>query len=105
MKALLVNVAAGAAEVRSHRPESRRQTRKAKARLAGSLAPTGCNWLWSAFNVSNPGAVRVKIEQIEEDLRDAGGIAPRHRDQLMRLAELYRELRLTEKAVDILKGA
>ncbi len=57
------------------------------------------------INVSNPGAARVEIEQIEEDLRDAGGIAPRHRDQLMRLAELYRELRMTEKAVDILKGA
>jgi molecular chaperone DnaK (HSP70) len=57
------------------------------------------------INVSNPGAVRVEIEQIEEDLRDAGGFSARHRDKLMRLAELYRELRMTEKAVDILKGA
>ena len=57
------------------------------------------------INVSNPGAARVEIEQIEEDLRDAGGFAPRHRDQLMRLAELYRELRMTEKAIEILKGA
>ena len=56
------------------------------------------------INVSNPGAVRVEIEQIEEDLRDAGGFSARHRDKLMRLAELYRELRMTEKAVDILKA-
>ncbi len=57
------------------------------------------------INVSNPGAVRVEIEEIEEDLRDAGGLSARHRDKLMRLAELYRELRMLEKAVEVLKGA
>lgn len=57
------------------------------------------------INVSNPGAVRVEIEEIEEELRDAGGLNARHRDKLMRLAELYRELRMLEKAVDVLKGA
>jgi molecular chaperone DnaK (HSP70) len=57
------------------------------------------------INVSNPGAVRVEIEEIEEDLRDAGGLSARHRDKLMRLAELYRELRMLEKAVEVLKSA
>jgi Hsp70 protein/Tetratricopeptide repeat len=57
------------------------------------------------INVSNPGAVRVEIEEIEEDLRDAGGLSARHRDKLMRLAGLYRELRMTEKAVEVLKSA
>ena len=57
------------------------------------------------INVSNPGAARVEIEEIEEDLRDAGGLAVRHRDQLIRLAELYHELRMTEKACEVLKSA
>jgi molecular chaperone DnaK (HSP70) len=57
------------------------------------------------INVSNPGVVRVEIEEIEEDLRDAGGLNTRHRDKLMRLAELYRELRMLEKAVEVLKSA
>ncbi len=57
------------------------------------------------INVSNPGAARVEIEQIEEDLRDAGGLGPRHREKLMRLAELYRELRMIEKATEVLKSA
>jgi hypothetical protein len=57
------------------------------------------------INVSNPGAVRVEIEEIEEDLRDAGGLSARHRDKLTRLAELYRELRMLEKAVEVLKSA
>ena len=57
------------------------------------------------INVSNPGAVRVEIEEIEEDLRDAGGLSARHREKLMRLAELYRELRMIEKAVEVLKSA
>ena len=57
------------------------------------------------INVSNPGAVRVEIEEIEEDLRDAGGLSARHRDKLTRLAELYRELRMLEKAVEVLKNA
>ena len=57
------------------------------------------------INVSNPGAVRVEIEEIEEDLRDAGGLNARHRDKLTRLAELYRELRMVEKAVEVLKSA
>ena len=57
------------------------------------------------INVSTPGAVRVEIEEIEEDLRDAGGLSARHRDKLTRLAELYRELRMLEKAVEVLKGA
>jgi molecular chaperone DnaK len=57
------------------------------------------------INVSNPGAARVEIEVIEEELRDAGGFSARHRDKLMRLAELYRELRMIEKAVEVLKSA
>jgi len=57
------------------------------------------------INVSNPGATRVEIEQIEEELRDAGGLSARDRDKLMRLAELYRELRMLEKACEVLKGA
>jgi tetratricopeptide (TPR) repeat protein len=57
------------------------------------------------INVSNPGAARVEIEEIEEDLRDAGGLGARHRKQLMRLAELYHELRMVEKACEVLKSA
>lgn len=57
------------------------------------------------INVSNPGAARMEIEQIEEDLREAGGPSERHRDKLMRLAELYRELRMLERACEILKNA
>jgi molecular chaperone DnaK (HSP70) len=57
------------------------------------------------INVSNPGEARVEIERIEEELRDAGGPSARHRNTLMRLAELYRELRMVEKACEVLKGA
>lgn len=57
------------------------------------------------INVSNPGAARVEIELIEEELREAGGPGERHRDKLMRLAELYRELRMVEKACEFLKNA
>lgn len=56
------------------------------------------------INVSNPGETRVEIERIEEDLRDTG-ISARHRDTLVRLAELYRELRMVEKACEVLKSA
>jgi tetratricopeptide (TPR) repeat protein len=57
------------------------------------------------INVSNPGAARIEIEEIEEDLRDAGGLGVRHRDKLMRLAELYHDMRMVEKAVEVLKSA
>jgi len=57
------------------------------------------------INVSNPGAARIEIEEIEEDLRDAGGLGVRHRDKLMRLADLYHDLRMVEKAVEVLKSA
>lgn len=57
------------------------------------------------INVSNPGETRVEIERIEEELRDAGGAKARDRETLVRLAELYRELRMTEKACEVLKMA
>ena len=57
------------------------------------------------INVSNPGEARVEIERIEEALRDAGGPKARDRETLMRLAELYRELRMVEKACEVLKTA
>jgi len=57
------------------------------------------------INVSNPGEARMEIERIEEELREAGGVAAKDRDKLMRLAELYRELRMLEKACEVLRGA
>jgi hypothetical protein len=57
------------------------------------------------INVSNPGEARVEIERIEEELRDAGGAKGRDRETLVRLAELYRELRMVEKACEVLKTA
>jgi molecular chaperone DnaK len=57
------------------------------------------------INVSNPGEARVEIERIEEELRDAGGPKARDRETLVRLAELYRELRMVEKACEVLKTA
>lgn len=56
-------------------------------------------------SVASPGSDRMEIEQIEEELREAGGVGPRHRSQLLRLASLYRKLRMYEKAVEILKSA
>lgn len=56
-------------------------------------------------SVASPGNARMEIEQIEEELRDAGGPGPHHRSQLLRLASLYRQLRMYEKAVEILKSA
>ena len=57
------------------------------------------------INVSNPGETRVEIERIEEELRDAGGAKAGDRDTLVRLAMLYRELRMVEKACEVLKTA
>lgn len=57
------------------------------------------------INVMNPGEARMEIEQIEEEIRDAGGPAARHRNLLIRLAELYREIRMVEKACEALKTA
>lgn len=57
------------------------------------------------INVSNPGEARVEIERIEEELRDTGGPSAQHRIKLMRLAELYREVRMVEKACEVLKAA
>ena len=56
-------------------------------------------------NVANPGAIRVQIEEIEEELRDAGALGKRHSKQLLRLASLYREVRMLEKAAEVLKSA
>jgi tetratricopeptide (TPR) repeat protein len=56
-------------------------------------------------SVASPGSVRMEIEQIEEDLREAGGTGSHHRPQLLRLASLYRQLRMQEKAIEILKAA
>ena len=56
-------------------------------------------------NVANPGAARVEIEEIEEELRDAGALGKRHSRQLLRLASLYREVRMLEKAAEVLKSA
>ena len=56
-------------------------------------------------NVANPGAVRVEIEEIEEELRDAGALGKPHSKQLLRLASLYREVRMLEKAAEVLKSA
>lgn len=56
-------------------------------------------------NEANPGAVRVEIEEIEEELRDAGALGKRHSKQLLRLASLYREVRMLEKAAEVLKSA
>jgi molecular chaperone DnaK (HSP70)/tetratricopeptide (TPR) repeat protein len=56
-------------------------------------------------NVANPGAVRVEIEEIEEELRDAGALGKPHSRQLLRLASLYREVRMLEKAAEVLKSA
>lgn len=56
-------------------------------------------------NVANPGAVRAQIEEIEEELRDAGALGKRHSKQLLRLASLYREVRMLEKAAEVLKSA
>ncbi|HEV2207393.1 MAG TPA: Hsp70 family protein [Verrucomicrobiae bacterium] len=56
-------------------------------------------------NVANPGAARVEIEEIEEELRDAGPLGKRHTRQLLRLASLYREIRMLEKAAEVLKSA
>lgn len=57
------------------------------------------------INVSNPGETRVEIERIEEELRGSGGFSAKHRNTLMRLAELYRDLRMVEKGCEVLKGA
>lgn len=57
------------------------------------------------INVVNPGQTRVEIEEIEQELREAGGLSAQHRDKLLRLAELYHELRMLEKACEVLKGA
>lgn len=57
------------------------------------------------INVSNPGEARVEIERIEEELRVAGGVSASQRSTLVRLAELYRELRMVEKACEVLKAA
>lgn len=56
-------------------------------------------------NVTNPGAARLEIEQIEEELRDAGGLGAEAKPKLVRLATLYQTLRMREKAADVLKGA
>ena len=56
-------------------------------------------------NVANPGAARVEIEEIEEEMRDAGALGKRHTRQLLRLASLYREIRMLEKAAEVLKSA
>ncbi len=57
------------------------------------------------INVCNPGAAREEIERIEEELREAGGPAACHVDMLCRLAELYEEIRMREKACEVLKSA
>jgi molecular chaperone DnaK len=56
-------------------------------------------------NVADPGAARQEIEEIEEELRDAGGLGAPHRGMLIRLSQLYRELRMLEKAAEVLKSA
>jgi len=56
-------------------------------------------------SVSNPGAARIEIEQIEEELREAGSIGKERRTQLMRLGKLYEEIKMPEKACEVLKMA
>jgi hypothetical protein len=56
-------------------------------------------------NVLNPGATRLKIEEAEEELRRKGGPAPGDRDELVKLADWYAELRHLEKAQEFLSTA
>jgi len=57
------------------------------------------------INVANPGEARVKIEEIEQSLREAGGLSSKSRDTLCELANLYHELRMLDKACEVLKNA
>ncbi len=56
-------------------------------------------------NVVNPNQVRLQIEELEEKLRKRGGPRATDRDDLIRLARWYAELRQHDKALTFLSQA
>jgi molecular chaperone DnaK (HSP70)/tetratricopeptide (TPR) repeat protein len=55
-------------------------------------------------NVVNPSAIRMEIEEIEEELRDATRSTPGVREKMLRLASLYTKIRKREKASAVYKS-
>lgn len=55
--------------------------------------------------VVNPHPTRLKIEALEEEIRQRGGPSPAEASNLRQLARLYAELGQYEKAIDFLKVA
>jgi len=56
-------------------------------------------------NIANPNAIQLKIEKVEEDLRQRKGGTARDRDTYVDLARMYAELNQREKALDYLRTA
>jgi molecular chaperone DnaK len=56
-------------------------------------------------NIANPNVTLLKIEKIEEDLRQRKGGTARDRDTYFELAQMYAELNQREKALDYLRTA
>ena len=56
-------------------------------------------------NVVNPSVIRIEIEEIEDELRDATRSTPGLREKLIRLASLYSQIRMREKAASTYKMA
>ncbi|MBE3130586.1 MAG: Hsp70 family protein [Acidobacteria bacterium] len=56
-------------------------------------------------NIANPNAIQLKIEKVEEDLRQRKGGTARDRETYYELAQMYAELNQREKALDYLRTA
>jgi len=56
-------------------------------------------------NIANPHTTQLKIEKIEEELRQRQGGTARDRDTYVELARMYAELNQREKALDYLRTA
>jgi molecular chaperone DnaK (HSP70) len=56
-------------------------------------------------NIANPHTTQLKIEKVEEELRQRQGGTARDRDTYVELARMYAELNQREKALDYLRTA
>jgi molecular chaperone DnaK (HSP70) len=56
-------------------------------------------------NIANPHTTQLKIEKVEEDLRQRQGGTARDRETYVDLARMYAELNQREKALDYLRAA
>jgi len=56
-------------------------------------------------NIANPHTIQLKIEKVEEELRQRQGGTARDRDTYIDLARMYAELNQREKALDYLRTA